>query len=152
MPPPLAGGSYTLGNLQASGSIEFDFFGRHDAALQAALGQQQASRAELQAARGLLAGQVTRAYVGLARPAALHGLARQTATQRQALLALTRQRVQAGIDSRVKLRQAEAGLPDARSQIESLDGQITLARHRLALLRLGGWWPRVCCKAWWPGR
>ena len=77
---------------------------------------------------------MTRAYVGLARLAALHGLARQTATQRQALLALTRQRVQAGIDSRVELRQAEAGLPDARSQIESLDGQITLARHRLALL------------------
>lgn len=134
VPPPLAGGTHTIGNLQASGSIELDFFGRHDAALQAALGQQQASQAELQAARVLLAGQVTRAYVGLARLVALHGLAQQTATQRQALLALTRQRVQAGIDTRVELRQAEAGLPDARSQIEALDGQITLARHRLALL------------------
>ncbi len=134
VPPPLAGGTYNLGNLQASASIEFDFFGRHDAALQAALGQQQASRAELQAARVLLAGQVTRAYVGLARLVALHGLAQQTASQRKALLALTRQRVQAGIDSRVELRQAESGLPDARSQIEALDGQIALARHRLALL------------------
>ena len=76
---------------------------------------------------------MTRADVGLAR-LALYSLARQTATQRQALLARTRQRVHAGIDSRVELRQAGAGLPDARSQIDALDGQITLTRHQLVLL------------------
>ena len=87
VPPPLAGGSYTLANLQASASIEFDFFGRHQAALGAALGQQRAASANLQAARVLLAAQVAQAYVGLARLARLahlQGLAEQTTAQRQA--------------------------------------------------------------------
>ena len=133
-PPVLAGGSYNSGNLQASGSIELDFFGRHDAALQAAIGQQQAAGAELQAARVLLAANVARGYVALARLNSLDGLARRTLAQRQAVLALTRERVQAGLDSMVELRQAEGALPEARGQIEALAGQMALARHQLATL------------------
>ena len=133
-PPPLAGSTRDAVNLQASGSVELDFFGKHQPALQAALGQQQAAAAELQAARVLLAANVTRAYVGLARWVALRDLTQQTLAQRQAQLDLTRQRVGAGLDTRVELRQAEANLPDARAQIEALEGQMALARHQLAVL------------------
>ncbi len=133
-PPPLAGSTRDLVNLQASASVELDFFGRHQAALQAALGLQQAAAAEQQAVRVLLAANVARAYVGLARLVAQRDLAGQTLAQRQAQLDLTRQRVAAGLDSRVELRQAEASLPDARAQIEALDGQLALARHPLAVM------------------
>jgi NodT family efflux transporter outer membrane factor (OMF) lipoprotein len=133
-PPVLAGKVYNSGNLQASASLELDFFGRHDAALQAAIGQQQAARADLQAARVLLAANVARSYVALARLASLRQVAERTLAQRQAMLDLTRSRVQAGLDTVVEQRQAEAGLPDARSQIEALTGQMVLARHQLAVL------------------
>jgi NodT family efflux transporter outer membrane factor (OMF) lipoprotein len=130
----LAGHVYNSGNLQVSGSLELDFFGRHDAALQAALGQQQAARAELQAARVLLAANVARAYVGLARLVSLQALAERTLAQRQATLDLTRARVRSGIDSVVEQRLAEVGLPDARAQIAAITGQMALARHQLAVL------------------
>ena len=82
----------------------------------------------------LLSANVARTYVGLARLVALRDLAQHTLAQRQAQLALTRQRVAAGLDTRVELRQAEAGLPDARAQVEALAGQMALARHQLAVL------------------
>ena len=133
-PPVLAGGVHNSGNLQVSASLELDFFGRHNAALQAALGQQQAARADLQAARVLLAANVARGYVALARLASLRQIAERTLAQRQATLDLTLSRVQAGLDTRVEQRQAEAGLPDARAQIQGIDGQMALARHQLAVL------------------
>jgi outer membrane protein TolC len=114
--------------------LELDFFGRHQAALQAALGQQQAARADLQAARVLLAANVARGYVALARLTSLRQVAERSLAQRQAMLVLTRGRVQAGLDTVVEQRQSEAGLPDARAQIVALDGQMVLARHQLAVL------------------
>jgi NodT family efflux transporter outer membrane factor (OMF) lipoprotein len=133
-PAPVAGNVYNSGNLQVTGSVELDFFGRHDAALKASLGQQQALRAELQAARVLLAANVARGYVGLARLFSLREVAERTLAQREAMLGLTRQRVAGGVDTRVELRLAETSVPDARSQIEAMDGQIALARHQLAVL------------------
>lgn len=133
-PPPLAGHVYNSGNLQANGSLELDFFGRHDAALQAALGQQQAARADLQAARVLLAANVAHGYVALARLVSLREISQATLTQRQAVLDLTLARVQAGLDTVVAQRQAEGSLPDTRAQIVALDGQMALQRHQLAVL------------------
>ena len=134
IPPPLAGGVYNSANLQANASVELDFFGRHQPALQAALSQQQAASADRQAARVLLVAQVAQAYVGLARLAAMRELTQQTLTQRQSVLALTRQRESAGLDTRLELRLAEGALPDARAQIEAWSGQMVLARHQLATL------------------
>jgi NodT family efflux transporter outer membrane factor (OMF) lipoprotein len=123
-----------IGNVQASGRIALDFFGRHQAALRAALGQQQAAAAELQAARVLVAGQVAQAWVGLARLIALRAVAAQVQAQRLAVHALVAQRVAAGLDTQVDLRVAEAPLPEASTQLAALDGQIALARHQLAAL------------------
>ena len=133
-PPALGGKTEDSANLQLSASIELDFFGKHDAALQAALGQQHAARADLQAARVLLASHVARAWVGLARLASLRDIAIRTLAQRQAQLGLTMQRVQAGLDTVLEQRLAEASLPDVRAQIEALNGQMALARHQLAVL------------------
>jgi len=133
-PAPLGGSIRTLANVQVAGSWEFDFFGRHRAAMDAALGQARAAGADLQAARNLLASQVAQTYVQLGRLLAHREVAQRSLVQREQMLGLIRQRVDAGLDSRVELRQGEGALPDARQQIEQLDEQIALTRHALAAL------------------
>jgi NodT family efflux transporter outer membrane factor (OMF) lipoprotein len=77
---------------------------------------------------------VGRSYVALARLLAQRDVAQRTLGQRDEALGLTRQRTSAGLDSQVELTQAEGALPDARTQIEALNEQITLARRQLAVL------------------
>ena len=134
VPPPLAGGTYNLATLRVEGQWALDFFGRHEAALNAALGQQRAAAAELQAARLLLSSRLARGWIDLARLLELRAVAERTLAQREAQLGLTRRRVDAGLDTELELRQAQGPVPDARVQIEALDGQIALARHALAVL------------------
>lgn len=134
VPPAIAGSTRTVATLQAHGQWSLDFFGRHDAALRAALGQQRAAAAELQAARVLLSAQLAQGWVGLARLLALRDLAQRQLAQREDQRALIAQRVAAGLDNALALRSAEGRLPEMRQQIEALNGQIALARHQLAVL------------------
>ncbi len=134
VPPPLAGSMRTTATAQASLSWEIDFFGRNRAALAAALGSQRAAEAEAQAARVMLASNVARAYVQLARLQDQRDVARRSLAQRTELLGLIRQRVQAGLDTNVELRQGEGALPEIRQQLEALDEQVALTRHALAAL------------------
>ncbi|MEO6032526.1 MAG: efflux transporter outer membrane subunit [Burkholderiaceae bacterium] len=134
IPPPLAGSIRSSGTLQAGASWEFDFFGRNRAALDAALGAEQAAQTDVQAARVLLAAHVARTYVNLARLVEQREVARRALRQREERLALIRQRVQGGLDTTVELRQGEGALPETRQQIELLNEQITLAQHALAAL------------------
>lgn len=113
---------------------EIDFFGRHRAALQAALGGVRAAQAEVQAARVLLASRVVGSWIELARLLEQRRLASETLAQNEQVLALVRRRTEAGLDSRVELRRAEGELPRARAAIEALDGEIALVRHALAVL------------------
>lgn len=135
-PHPLAGATLNTGTLQLEGTWEADLFGRHRAELQAAVGQHKAAQADAQAARVMLSSQVARAYVQLARLQAQREVAVRGLAQRQALMDLIRQRVGAGLDTVVELKQGEGALPEARQQIEAVDEQITLTRHWLAALTL----------------
>jgi NodT family efflux transporter outer membrane factor (OMF) lipoprotein len=133
-PAPLGGSIRTLANAQLAGSWEIDFFGRHRAAIEAAVGSERAAAAEVQAARQVLASQVAQTYVQLGRLLAQRDVAQQALAQRDQMLGLIRQRVDAGLDTRVELKQGEGALPEARVQIEQLDEQIATARHALAAL------------------
>lgn len=133
-PPPLAGSVQTLANIQAGLSYEFDFFGKHDAALQAALGQQRAAEADAAAARLSVSNAVARAYVALARSQAQGRLLEQQKTLRDQSLDLVRQRSAAGLDNGQDLRVAEAPLPDIQRQQVVLREQQTLLRHQIAAL------------------
>ncbi|WP_159917767.1 efflux transporter outer membrane subunit [Pantoea sp. 18069] len=134
VPAPIAGNTYNSGNAQVGLNWAPDFFGRHAAELESALGQARAAQADSAAAANQLAAQVARSYVALARLLAQRDVAARTLDQRRQLLDLSHQRTQAGLDSQVELTQAQAGLPDAHTQIEMLDEQITLARRTLAVL------------------
>ena len=133
-PPPLGGSVRTLASAQVGMAWEFDFFGRNRAALEAAVGASRAAEAEFQAARLVLAANVARQWVRLGQLGEQRVVAVRALAQRQEVLDLIAQRVQAGLDTHVELRQGEGALPEARLQIEQLDEQIMLARHALAAL------------------
>jgi NodT family efflux transporter outer membrane factor (OMF) lipoprotein len=134
VPPPLAGSIRESGTAQLGASWELDFFGKNRAALDAALGSVQAAQVDTQAARVLLASQVARSYFQLVRLNEQTGVARRTLAQRTQTLQLVQDRVNAGLDTRLELRQSEGGLPEARLQIELLKEQMALTRHALGAL------------------
>ena len=71
--------------------------------------------------------QLERAYLEL-------DVARATLEQREEILALSRERNAAGIDSRLELKQAEAAVPASRAQLVQLEETIALTRDALAAL------------------
>ena len=134
VPPPLAGTVRETGTAQLNASWELDFFGKNRAALDAALGSVHAAEADAQAAKVLLASNVVRSYFQLVRLNEQVGVARRTLAQRQESLKLVQDRVSAGLDTRLELRQSEGGLPEARLQLESLLEQMALTRNALGAL------------------
>ena len=134
IPPPYAGTTQSVNELQINGRWELDFFGKNSAALKAAIGELRASEAEHQAARLLLTNSVARSYYHLARLLAQRELAQQRSQQRGELAALTERRVRAGLDTRVELETARGVLSENARDVASLDEQVDLARHSLAAL------------------
>lgn len=133
-PASLGGSIQELGALQLNGSWEIDFFGKHRTALDAALGAANAAAADADAAQVLLASNVARGYLQWARLNDQLSVAQRTLAQRQETLRLVRDRVSAGLDTRLELHQSEGGLPEARQQIEALNEQIAIAQHALDAL------------------
>jgi NodT family efflux transporter outer membrane factor (OMF) lipoprotein len=134
IPPPLAGSTYETGTAQLTGSWELDFFGKNRTALDAALGNARATQADAAAARTLLASNVARNYFQLLRLNEQLDVTRRQLAQREQLLRLVMDRVNAGLDTRLELRQSEGSLPEARLQIESVNEQMALTRHALSAL------------------
>ncbi|CAN7487500.1 efflux transporter outer membrane subunit [Variovorax paradoxus] len=133
-PAPLGGSTQNIGLLQLGASWELDFFGKNRTALEAAIGAANAAAADADAARVLLASNVARSYFQWARLNEQLGVARRTLAQREETLKLVHDRVSAGLDTRLELRQSEGGLPEARQQIEALGEQIALQQHALDAL------------------
>lgn len=134
VPPPVAGTIRETGTAQLNASWELDFFGKNRAALDAALGSVHAAEADAQAARVLLASNVVRSYFQLVRLNEQVAVARRTLAQRQETLKLVQDRVNAGLDTRLELRQSEGGLPEARLQLETLQEQMALTRNALGAM------------------
>lgn len=134
IPPPYAGTTQSINELQLSGQWEIDFFGKNREALQAALGEVRASEAEQHAARQLLASNVARGYYNLARLLAQRELAEARQQQRHDLAQLVERRFKAGIDTQVELESARGVIPENARDIAALDEQLGLARHALAAL------------------
>lgn len=133
-PAPLGGSVRNLATAQLGLSYDWDFFGRHDAQLRAALGQQRAAQADAAAASLGLAHAISRGYVALARVQAQARLLAQQIQLSDQSRELVAQRARAGLDNQQAQRQAEAPLPDLRRQMLILEDQQALLRHQLAAL------------------
>ena len=134
IPPPLAGAIKWNNSAQLGASWELDLFGRERAALDASVGQLRAAQADAQAARVLLAANVAASYFKLAGLIESRAVATQSLQQREQVLSLVRQRIGAGLDTTVELRQAEGLIAQSRVEVEALDESIARARHGLAEL------------------
>ena len=137
-PPPLAGNWDTLAQLTATLSWQVDFWGKNRAAYESAVGSERAADVDSQAARLTLAANIAHVYARLQEDTLQLNVARETLKDREQVLALTRDRNAAGLDSRLELTQAQAALPAAREQIDALEESAALARHMLAALTGAG--------------
>jgi NodT family efflux transporter outer membrane factor (OMF) lipoprotein len=134
IPPPYAGTTQNVNEIQIGGHWEMDFFGKNRESLQAALGELRATAAEHQATRMLLASSVARSYVNLARLLAQRELTEQRSRQRSELATLVERRFKAGLDTRVEVEAAQGVLSENARDVGSLDEQIGVVRHALAAL------------------
>ena len=134
IPPPLAGSDFWMAQIGASLSWDLDFWGRQADALSQARALARSADLERDSTRLLLAAALVQAYVDLYRADAFADIAQQAELQRQHILELTRQRVAAGLDTRLELREAESALPQARVDRAQAQAQAELAVHALAMI------------------
>lgn len=134
VPPQLAGKTRWNNSAQLGATWELDLFGRQQAALASAVGQLRAAQAEFAAANVLLAANVALGWFNLARLLDNEAVARASLQQREQVLSLVKQRVTAGLDTTVDLRQAESLIAQGQVELEALGEAITRARHALAEL------------------
>jgi len=116
------------------GSYDLDLFGKNRAALASSVSERAAARADVAQARLTLATAVAQAYGDLARLAAERGAAAESVKTRQESGQLVAQRVKNGLDTRGELNQALAATPSSQADVEALDEQIVITRHRIAAL------------------
>ena len=134
VPKPLAGSWNWSNEATLNFSYELDFWGKNQAAVAAALDREHAAEVDGEAARLMLTVAVTQSYLRLSQLHAQRELFQSVLRQRQAMLALTRQRVAAHLDSEAELSQAELGIPVAQGDIAASSEAIDLAQTQLAAL------------------
>lgn len=134
IPPPYAGHHAWFGTVQANLSWSLDLFGKQSAQIDSARDTAHAAELDAAAARLLLAGSVTQAYIALSRAYALIDVADETVKQQSALNGLTAGRVRAGLDSPASQKQSEALLAIARENLTQATANRDLAVHAIAAL------------------
>ncbi|RYY04749.1 MAG: efflux transporter outer membrane subunit [Gammaproteobacteria bacterium] len=131
----VAGGDKAwLGQAGINLSWDLDFWGQQADLLKQARNTVLAAELDSATARLALSGAIAQSYVDLYRSYALTDLAIQTEQQRQSLYKLTQGRVNAGLDTQVELKLAEAALPQARNGRLQAENQRDSAIHNLAAL------------------
>jgi NodT family efflux transporter outer membrane factor (OMF) lipoprotein len=133
-PPPIGGSTYTTTQLALNASYELDFWGKNRSAYEAAIGRTRAAEAEKFAARLVLASALAGVYVQLERSYEELDLARRTLQDRETVQSLTSDRMRAGLDSKLELKQVETSIPAARARVVQAEEAIALSRSQLAAL------------------
>lgn len=111
-----------------------DLWGGKRAAWEAALGASRAAEVDARAARIELSGNVARAYARLGYAFTRQDLARAELRRAEQARELTRQRVSAGIDNRIQLRQGDAEVASAQQQLALASREIDAVRSSLSVL------------------
>jgi len=115
-------------------NYDFDLWGGARASWEAALGTQHATEVDEQAAELLLVTRIAQTYNSLGYAFTSNDIARDDLARAQSLLVLTRQRVDAGLDAVMQLRQAEVAAASAEQSVSQTAQQIETARIQLAVL------------------
>ncbi len=123
-----------VGRLTLDFDWEIDFWGRNRAAIAAARSDADAVAADGASAALMVSTSVAQSYAELAQLFAARAVAAQAITLREQTLALVRQRVAAGLDTRGEEQAAVANVAAARESLTALDESIATTRNALAAL------------------
>ena len=134
VPAPIGGSFGTYPAVYASFNWSLDLWGGKRAAWEAAVGQARAAEVDAHAARLTLSVNVARAYVQLGYAFAEKDVTDAQLKRANASHALVKQRVAAGIDNRLQIKQAETEVASAEQQAAVADEAIDAARIALAVL------------------
>lgn len=118
----------------ASFNWGLDLWGGKRAAWEAALGDARAADIDRQAARIELSTNVARAYTQLGYAYAQQDVAKSEMDRATSARNLTRQRVNAGIDSQLQLKQSDTEMATAEVQLALANRDIDAARSALSVL------------------
>ncbi|WP_201316415.1 efflux transporter outer membrane subunit [Dyella sp. EPa41] len=134
-PPELGGGHFTwFKDARVGLSWGLDLWGGKRAAWEAAVGQQHAAEIEQQAARIELSTNVARAYVQLAYAYAQQDVAKAEHERATTARQLTQQRVAAGVDNQLQLKQSDTEVANADQRLAASSRAIDAARSSLSVL------------------
>jgi NodT family efflux transporter outer membrane factor (OMF) lipoprotein len=134
VPPPFAGAWETQARLQGTLNFDLDLWGKNRAGYASAVGLAKAAEVDAYAARLALSVSIAQAYVELQRAYLQLDVAEKALAEREQIYRLTQERFDAGIDSRLAVKQAEAALPAMRERIAQLQEIIGLTRNQIAAL------------------
>jgi NodT family efflux transporter outer membrane factor (OMF) lipoprotein len=133
-PPPLAGSLVNQGRIALNFNYEFDFWGKHRAELEAALGDARAASADAAQAQLVLATAVAQTYFQAQTDLAALAVAQQTLAQRESLLELNRVRASRGLEAAITTRQSDQQVASSRVDLAAAEAAVQLDRHQLAAL------------------
>ena len=133
-PPPLGGSFNASTVLMLDFKYSPDLWGGKRAKYEAAVGQARAAQVDAQAARLALSSNVATAYIALAQAFDLLDVANQEQARASQLSRLSAQRVKAGLDNQLQLRQSESAIAAARQQAQAAQRQVDALRNALAAL------------------
>lgn len=122
------------GNASVQFGWEFDFWGKHKAAIAAATNDVLASQAERSHAQLTLAASVAQQYVELTRLYAAYENAQKRMTDQTHLNNLLLARVKQGIDLQTVVNDAQSQALQQRLEIQSLEAQIETVKVKLMTL------------------
>jgi NodT family efflux transporter outer membrane factor (OMF) lipoprotein len=122
--------SYVYGSF----NWDIDLWGGKRAAWEAAVGEARAAEVEARAARVELSTNVARAYVQLGYAYTQQDLAKAELQRADAARKLTAQRVAAGIDNQMQLKQGDAEVASAQGQLAVAGRAIEAAQSALSVL------------------
>src|SRR5690606_7089492 len=124
----------TDASLRLNLGFDLDLWGKNRERYAAAVSRAQASQAEAQVARNALVSGVVQSYFNLQNALAQHKVAAQILQQLEQVLAITRDRVAAGLDTQVEVNQADSAVSSAKVQLNQINTNASLLRHQLAAL------------------
>ncbi|HET8553733.1 MAG TPA: efflux transporter outer membrane subunit [Rhodanobacteraceae bacterium] len=125
---------YNQGDLGIGLDYDFDWWGKHQAAVESAIGKARAAQAQRSAAVLALETAVTRTWFDWLTDRARLDLARQRVAVQQKLLDITRLRAHAGLISSDEIQRAQSMLSGARQQQTIFAGSAAIHRAILAAL------------------
>lgn len=134
VPPPYGGTWQTENKVLVSATYDLDAWGKRRAALNAAVSQTAASKADAEAVKLTLTSAIARNYNQLSRLYVLRDIAQKEVERRAQIDLITGGRIRTGLDTEVERKSVQSELASSRVSEAALDGSILITRYQLAAL------------------